>query len=98
MPHDGHARCGSLAALHCGQIDTEGGVRKSCALLMFLRDLDVFFLGTAIKFLLYCFTLKPLRGLNTIETFVSLHLHAALLRSAPQVKQRPLQSSEQSGL
>ena len=34
-------------------MDSEGVVKKSCALLIFLRDLDVFFLGTAMVFLLF---------------------------------------------
>ena len=34
-------------------MDNEGVVKKSCALLIFLRDLDVFFLGTAMVFLLF---------------------------------------------
>lgn len=55
IPQEGHARCGSLGALHCGQVDTFGGVRKSWALLMFLRDLEVFFFGTAICLFLLLF-------------------------------------------
>ena len=34
-------------------MDNDGVVKKSCALLIFLRDLDVFFLGTAMVFLLF---------------------------------------------
>ena len=34
-------------------MDNDGVVKKSWALLIFLRDLDVFFLGTAMVFLLF---------------------------------------------
>lgn len=34
-------------------MDSDGVVKKSWALLIFLRDLDVFFLGTAMLFLLF---------------------------------------------
>ncbi len=51
-----------MGDLHWGQRDAAGGVRKSCALLMFFRDLEVFFLGTAMTVLLYCwFIFKFLR-------------------------------------
>lgn len=39
-----------MGALHLGQVETVGAVRKSCARLIFFRDLDVFFFGTAIIF------------------------------------------------
>ncbi len=42
-----------MGDLHWGQTETDWVVRKSCALLMFLRDLDVFFLGTAMLSLLF---------------------------------------------
>jgi len=45
----------SLFIPHWGQVETVGGVRKSWARLIFLRDLEVFFLGTAMVILLFTF-------------------------------------------
>lgn len=95
VPHARHARCGSFAALHCGQIDREGVVKKSCALLIFLRDLDVFFLGTAMVFLLFpvihvlvspfyfVVTLKSFRALNASITGSLLHEQPETFKSMP---------------
>ena len=52
VPQEEQTRWGSLGALHWGQTEEAGAVRKSWALLMFFRDLEVFFLGTAMMVLL----------------------------------------------
>jgi len=62
VPHDEQTRWGSLGALHWGQIEDAGTVRKSWARLMFLRDLEVFFLGTAMVVLLLLWYLQIFQG------------------------------------
>jgi hypothetical protein len=54
-----------LGALHWGQTETVGAVRKSCARRMFLRDFEVFFFGTAMSYLSFIFfTLRFFNALN----------------------------------
>jgi len=53
VPQVGQARWGSLGDLHWGHDETDWVVRKSWALLIFFRDLEVFFLGTAMSILLF---------------------------------------------
>ena len=62
VPHDAQARWGSLGALHWGHTEEAGAVRKSWARLMFLRDLEVFFLGTAMVVLLLLVYLQIFEG------------------------------------
>lgn len=61
-------------------MDNDGVVRKSWALLMFLRDLDVFFLGTAMVFLLFLVIhvfVPPLYLLVTLKSFSALNVKLA---------------------
>lgn len=110
VPQLGQARCGSLGALHWGQTDTEGAVMKSCARRIFLRDLDVFFLGTAMfvsPFILvagtdattyvYRVALKSFKAPNLRLTGSFEQEHGAVFISVPQVGHNPLHPSEQSG-
>lgn len=56
-------------------MDSDGVVKKSWALLIFLRDLDVFFLGTAMVFLLFPVIhvlVPPLYFLVTLKSFSAL--------------------------
>ena len=57
-------------------MDNDGVVKKSWALLIFLRDLEVFFLGTAMVFLLFlvihvivppCYFLFILKSFNALN-------------------------------
>lgn len=76
-------------------MDNDGVVRKSWALLMFLRDLDVFFLGTAMVFLLFLVihvfvpplyfwvTLKSFSALNVSDTGSLLHEQTEVFKSMP---------------
>lgn len=48
VPQVGQTWWGSLGAWHCGQADARTGFRKSCALLMFLLDLECLFIGFGI--------------------------------------------------
>jgi hypothetical protein len=47
-PHEGHTRCGSFAALHCGQRLVRAALTRQAAFRFRVRDLDIFFLGTAM--------------------------------------------------
>ena len=76
-------------------MDNDGVVKKSWALLIFLRDLDVFFLGTAMVFLLflvihvpvpplnYLVTLKSFSALNASLTGSMLHEQLEVFKSTP---------------
>lgn len=76
-------------------MDNDGVVKKSCALLIFLRDLDVFFLGTAMVFLLFPMihvNVSPLYFLVTLKSFSALkvsvtgsllHEQMEVFKSAP---------------
>lgn len=76
-------------------MESDGVVKKSCALLMFLRDLDVFFLGTAMVFLLFpvmhvvchrsygTVILKSFSALNASRTGSLLHEQPDVFRSMP---------------
>ena len=79
-------------------MDNDGVVKKSWALLIFLRDLDVFFLGTAMVFLLflvihvlvpplyyigYLVTLKFFSALNVRLTGSVLHEQLETFKSLP---------------
>ena len=76
-------------------MDNDGVVKKSWALLIFLRDLDVFFLGTAMVFLLflvihvfvpplyYLFTLKFFNALKVMLTGSLLHEQLDIFKSVP---------------
>lgn len=58
-------------------MDNDGVVKKSWALLIFLRDLDVFFLGTAMVFLLFLVIhvlVPPLYFLVTLKSFSALNV------------------------
>ena len=58
-------------------MDNDGVVKKSWALLIFLRDLDVFFLGTAMVFLLFLVLhvfVPPLYFLVTLKSFSALNV------------------------
>ncbi len=77
-------------------MDNDGVVKKSCALLIFLRDLDVFFLGTAMVFLLFLvmhalvpplyflITLKSFNALNVILSGSLLQVQLEVFKSMPQ--------------
>jgi hypothetical protein len=76
-------------------MDNDGVVKKSWALLIFLRDLDVFFLGTAMVFLLFLVihvlvpplyfwvTLKFFSALNVRLTDSLLHEQLEVFKSVP---------------
>src|SRR3989304_4549734 len=49
VPHDGHARCASLGALHCGQGWVWGVSTFQCAARWWVRERDIFFFGTAMS-------------------------------------------------
>ncbi len=58
-------------------MDSDGVVKKSWALLIFLRDLDVFFLGTAMVFLLFLVIhvlVPPFYFLVTVKFFSALNV------------------------
>src|ERR1035437_10341880 len=90
-------------------MDNDGVVKKSWALLIFLRDLDVFFLGTAMVFLLFLVvhdlvpplyflvTLKSFSALNVRVTGSLLHEQLEVFKSMPHSWHSPLQSSLQRG-
>jgi len=44
----GHIRCGCFGRPHCGHVFTRGASIRCVARRLSLRDLEVFFLGTAI--------------------------------------------------
>ena len=46
-PHSGQTRCGSVGALHSGQIVVVGADTFHIALRRRVRERDIFFLGTA---------------------------------------------------
>jgi hypothetical protein len=61
-------------------MDNDGVVKKSWALLIFLRDLDVFFLGTAMVVLLFLVIhvlVPPLYFLVTLKPFSALNARLA---------------------
>lgn len=76
-------------------MESDGVVKKSCALLIFLRDLEVFFLGTAMVFLLFLVmhvlvpplyfgvTLKSFSALNASLTDSLLHEQLEVFKSMP---------------
>ncbi len=76
-------------------MDNDGVVKKSWDLLIFLRDLDVFFLGTAMVFLLFLvihvlvpplyflITLKSFNAPNVRLTGSLLHEHLEVFKSMP---------------
>ena len=78
-------------------MDNDGVVKKSWALLIFLRDLDVFFLGTAMVFLLFLVmhvivppiyflvTLKFFSALNVKLTASLPHKQLAVFKSMPHL-------------
>jgi hypothetical protein len=71
-------------------MDNEGVVKKSWALLIFLRDFDVFFLGTAMVFLLFLVIhvlVPPLYFLVTLKSFSApnLRLTGSLLHEQFEV-------------
>jgi hypothetical protein len=70
-------------------MDNDGVVKKSWALLIFLRDLDVFFLGTAMVFLLFLVIhviVPPLYYIVTLKFFSALNvrLTGSLLHEQPE--------------
>jgi hypothetical protein len=71
-------------------MDNDGVVKKSWALLIFLRDFDVFFLGTAMVFLLFLVMhvlVPPLYFLVTLKSFSApkLRLTGSLLHEQLEV-------------
>lgn len=71
-------------------MDNDGVVKKSCDLLIFLRDLDVFFLGTAMVFLLFLVIhvyVSPLYFWVTLKSFNALkvRLTGSLLQEQLEV-------------
>jgi len=48
VPHVGQTRWGNFGSLHCGHKDNDGGVKKSWALLWFLRVFECLFTGFGI--------------------------------------------------
>ena len=90
-------------------MDNDGVVKKSWALLIFLRDLDVFFLGTAMVFLLFLVIhvfVPPLYFLVILKSFSALnvrlteslpHEQLEVFKSMPHSWHNPLHASLQRG-
>lgn len=96
-PHSGHTRCGSIADLHCGQVVVVGAATFHIALRRRVRDLDIFFFGTATGSSFHQSESRSLRPANGELSASSCPSQGAVFKSAPQDAQIPLQSSRQTG-